>query len=297
MKLVNLGCGSRYHADWINFDIVPAGPGVIACDLASGIPLPDGSCDAVYHSHLLEHIRREEAPGFMKECCRVLRPGGIVRVAVPDLERIARLYLDRLASLCDGDAGAADDYEWIMLEMFDQTVRERSGGRMLEYLKRDPIPNEEFICERLGEEARSIIGALRKPAPPASAAADPAAFQPSGGSSHGLLHRVRRRLKRMRSSDPSRLRDRHGDALSSMSPEDRTALRIGRFRLAGEVHQWMYDRYSLGRLLLAAGFVDPLRQRADTSRIADWSSYNLDTSSDGTVVKPDSLYMEGVKPA
>ena len=56
-RLVNLGCGSRYHADWINIDIAAHGPGVIAHDLSKGIPLEENSCDAVYHSAVLEHIR------------------------------------------------------------------------------------------------------------------------------------------------------------------------------------------------------------------------------------------------
>jgi hypothetical protein len=73
------------------------------------------------------------------------------------------------------------------------------------------------------------------------------------------------------------------------------ALRIGRFRLAGEAHQWMYDRFSLARLMLAAGFVEPHRQTATESRIPNWQAFNLDATSDGAVVKPDSLFMEAVR--
>ena len=96
MRYVNLGCGSRCHPAWINIDIAPCVPGVIAHDLSRGIPLPDSSCDVVYHSHLVEHLRPEDARRFMKECYRVLKAGGILRVATPDLERICRLYLEKL---------------------------------------------------------------------------------------------------------------------------------------------------------------------------------------------------------
>src|SRR5207253_10741586 len=75
------------------------------------------------------------------------------------------------------------------------------------------------------------------------------------------------------------------------------ALEIGRFRLAGESHQWMYDRYSLARLVLAAGFQDPVQQSATQSQIPAWPSFDLDTLPDGTVVKPDSLFMEATRPA
>jgi hypothetical protein len=74
------------------------------------------------------------------------------------------------------------------------------------------------------------------------------------------------------------------------------ALGIGMFRLTGEVHQWMYDRYSLKDLLLTAGFRDPIQQTASTSRIQNWSSFNLDTLPDGTAYKPDFLFMEATKP-
>ena len=96
LKLLNLGCGERYHGDWVNVDIVATGPGVMVHDLDRGLPFDDDSFDAVYHSHVLEHLAKERAPVFLDECFRVLKPGGIIRVAVPDLETIARLYLKNL---------------------------------------------------------------------------------------------------------------------------------------------------------------------------------------------------------
>ena len=52
-----------------------------------------------------------------------------------------------------------------------------------------------------------------------------------------------------------------------MTPAERQALRVGEFRLQGEVHQWMYDRYGLARLMLLAGFVSPVVQTAAGSQI------------------------------
>ena len=56
---------------------------------------------------------------------------------------------------------SARDYEWILLEMYDQTVREKNGGMMRHYLEQNPLPNENFIYQRIGEEGREIIRALR----------------------------------------------------------------------------------------------------------------------------------------
>src|SRR5258707_6927451 len=162
MKYLNLGCGSRYHAHWINIDIDPSGEGVIKHDLSQGIPLADASCDAVYHSHSLEHLRQPAALEFMRECYRVMKRGAVVRVAVPDLELICRVYLEKLEQALKHDWDHADDYDWIILELLDQTVREQSGGGMVGYLSRSRIPNEEFVYDRIGEEGRNLVRVLRE---------------------------------------------------------------------------------------------------------------------------------------
>lgn len=66
---------------------------VVSWDLRRGIPFPDSTFDVVYHSHVLEHIDRDAAGGFLLECRRVLKPAGVLRVVVPDLEELARTYL------------------------------------------------------------------------------------------------------------------------------------------------------------------------------------------------------------
>jgi hypothetical protein len=81
-----------------------------------------------------------------------------------------------------------------------------------------------------------------------------------------------------------------------LGPKDYHALVIGRFRLGGEIHQWMYDSYSLAQVLLEVGFQHPVLQSPTSSQISAWSSYNLDTEADGMVYKPNSLYMEAAKP-
>ncbi len=58
-----------------------------------GLPLPDSCADALYSCHMLEHLSRSEAGKFLEEAKRVLIPGGIIRLAVPDLRRQAVRYL------------------------------------------------------------------------------------------------------------------------------------------------------------------------------------------------------------
>jgi SAM-dependent methyltransferase len=278
MNYVNLGCGGRFHPAWTNIDIVSTGPGVIAHDLSRGVPLASESCEVVYHSHVLEHLRRADVERFMRDCHRVLRPGGILRVAVPDLERICRAYVAKLEAALRGDAAAEADYDWIMLELYDQTVREEGGGEMRRYLAQPELSNEAFVYERIGVEGRLIRDELLKENRAPSLGGKASRF--FGRSPRSLVSGLRRRAKRL-----------------LLGPSDVRACAVGHFRLRGEVHQWMYDRFSLGRLMLLTGFVDPVVQTATASLIDDWKSFSLDTLSDGTVNKPDSLYMEARRPA
>jgi SAM-dependent methyltransferase len=61
-------------------------------DLRRPFPWDSGSVDCIYSSHTLEHLTREEGLSVMRECCRVLRPGGIIRIVVPDLRAFVHRY-------------------------------------------------------------------------------------------------------------------------------------------------------------------------------------------------------------
>ena len=76
--------------------------------------------------------------------------------------------------------------------------------------------------------------------------------------------------------------------------KDYQAYQTGVFRSQGEIHQWMYDRYSLKRMLEQVGFKDVQIKAAFVSQINDWEKYNLD-GSNGIVRKPDSLFVEAIK--
>jgi len=75
LRMLNLGCGKRFHPDWVNVDFCASAPEVLACDLSQGLPFPDADFDVVYHSHVLEHFPRPHGLGFLCECRRVLKPG------------------------------------------------------------------------------------------------------------------------------------------------------------------------------------------------------------------------------
>ncbi len=281
MNYLNLGCGHRWHPEWTNVDYVSTHPEVIPYDLTQGIPFPDVSFDVVYHSHILEHLPKSKSNLFLKECYRVLRPKGILRVAVPDLERIARLYLEALERALAGSQGWAAAYEWILLEMYDQTVRNHPGGEMAAYLLQENIPNEEFVVERCGVDMRGFIEAGRRRRQAASLSPNGVDRPGSEGKAGHWGHRV-----------TSRIRE---SVLKRLLGEEYRALQTGRFRQGGEIHQWMYDRYSLSILLERSGFEKILEKTARESDIPEWASFHLDVTPDGIIYKPDSLFMEATK--
>lgn len=92
---------------------------IVTHDLRKGIPYPDDSVSAVYHSHVLEHIDRDQADGFVAEIHRVLRPGGIHRVVVPDLETLVRRYMHDLEHVDPG----ADGHDDRIAAILEQSVR------------------------------------------------------------------------------------------------------------------------------------------------------------------------------
>jgi SAM-dependent methyltransferase len=278
MKYLNLGCGGRFHPDWENVDFSPVAPNVRAHDLRNGIPYPDGTFDVVYNSHVLEHFSKHAAPAFLRECYRVLSPGGVLRVAVPDLERIARLYLEALEKASLGIPKWQANYEWMLLELYDQAVRQCSGGSCGEYYSQDPIPNWDFIYERVGSEAEAGLDWVRA----------------SQRTNQNEPVRLRSKLDYVLHNPTKFLR--HKLAKFLLSEEDYQALQIGQFRMQGEVHQWMYDSYSLSRLLCASGFRNPQQRGPKESLIPNWTEFHLDTATDGSTHKPDSLWMEATRP-
>jgi len=283
MTLLNLGCGLRYHMNWINVDFVSTGEGVLSHNLLKGIPFSDSQIDVVYHSHLLEHFSKADGINFIKECYRVLKSGGIIRIAVPDLEAISKEYLINLNRAMNIELNSEYDYDWILLEMYDQAIRNNSGGEMAKYLYRKDIPNKDYVFNRIGSEGRNLHENYLNPI-----------IKKADRQKRSILSSIKSRVKRLYHLPKFVLRQTVFRKEYIVLKNELKALEIGRFRLSGEVHQWMYDRYSLSKLLNDSEFKNIKIVSAFESDIKDWNNYQLD-SEDGIVRKPDSLFMEATK--
>lgn len=114
---VNLGCGNQTPEGWINVDYslgsrlakVPLfslfnsqfklfdsswNPDIFLHDLRKKFPWSDGEVDIVYSSHTLEHLNKHQGLQFLRECYRVLKKDGLIRIVVPDLRQFVSAYIN-----------------------------------------------------------------------------------------------------------------------------------------------------------------------------------------------------------
>lgn len=92
-RKLQLGAADKPLPDWLNTDLHDYGRrDIVFLDVREPFPLPDAAFDLVYSEHMLEHLTYADGQRCLRECLRVLRPGGLLRVATPSLERIAALY-------------------------------------------------------------------------------------------------------------------------------------------------------------------------------------------------------------
>ncbi len=279
LGLLNVGCGHRYHPDWFNIDLVAHSAEVRQYDLRKGLPYQDNSFQGVYHSHVLEHLTPAEARLLLRECRRVLKPGGVIRVVVPNLEDIAGNYLHTISKINahtpqpNNQSGELqDNHYWMTLELIDQMTRQRSGGNMQLVMRDKTLINRNFLVQRLGQE---FTDGEKTPTQRATR--------------KRLSVRVTRTIRRVRNG----LAQLAVQVIAGTTAK--AAFREGLFRQSGEIHRWMYDRISLARLLEEMQFESTKVRSACESFIAGFDTYQLDRDGE-QIRKPDSLFMEAVKP-
>jgi predicted SAM-dependent methyltransferase len=89
---LHVGCGERRLPGYVHIDIRPL-PGLDLVHPIDDLPMyADDSVDLIYNCHVLEHVGRRETQRPLREWWRILKPGGILRTAVPDLAACCAVY-------------------------------------------------------------------------------------------------------------------------------------------------------------------------------------------------------------
>lgn len=81
---LHIGCGGNHLDRWLNTELCPRGDEIFL-DATRPFPLPRLAFDYVYSEHMIEHVPYAAAVDMLRECHRVLRPGGVIRLVTPDL--------------------------------------------------------------------------------------------------------------------------------------------------------------------------------------------------------------------
>jgi len=89
-RRLHVGCGKNYFNGWLNADINPRADLILVIE--KKLPFSIGSLDRIYSEHVLEHVSYETGVFFLKEAFRTLRTGGIIRIAMPDLDALIDGY-------------------------------------------------------------------------------------------------------------------------------------------------------------------------------------------------------------
>lgn len=92
---LHFGCGARILPGWVNLDGWPVDGTSLAVDLREPIPIATGGCQLIFSEHTLEHFEMPMIRRILKEFYRMLRPGGALRIVVPDAERYVQAYANR----------------------------------------------------------------------------------------------------------------------------------------------------------------------------------------------------------
>lgn len=112
---LHLGCGKRYIPGFVHLDSVPAPHLDHVQDLRKLPQFTDGSAELIYACQVIEYFDREEIVDVLAEWRRVLIPGGILRLSVPNFEVISRLY------------SAGLELEWFLGTLYGK-ISDGSGG-------------------------------------------------------------------------------------------------------------------------------------------------------------------------
>jgi predicted SAM-dependent methyltransferase len=272
-KFLNIACGAVYvdSREWENVDYISNDSRhVRKMNVLKKLNPSQGQYEAIYCSHFVEHIPLSYILDFLKRCYTLTKPGGILRIVLPDAEFLLREYLRYKDS---GNRLLAD---FAFVNFLDQCVRRKSGGRLGEiYFK---VANGEL------HDLENYL------------------FFLNGSLELEKLDCSRRltliqKIKRVLSSSTyltSSLENYYIRAITRLLPHGFRVQNIS-FADIGELHHWMYDFDQISTLLKESGFSKVERMSFNTSNRTDGIFHQLDIHNEKPRKGNHQLFVEAYK--
>ncbi len=91
IRCLQIGSGRHALPGWLNSDVGSGSTDVVELDATKRFPLDDATFDFVYSEHMIEHVPYADGSTMLRECCRILKPGGTLRITTPDVQFLAGL--------------------------------------------------------------------------------------------------------------------------------------------------------------------------------------------------------------
>lgn len=92
LRKLQIGCGYNVHKGWLNTDYQPANFNIMFLDASKKFTFKDNTFDYIFSEHIFEHLKYSAAFNMLKESYRVLKKGGKIRIATPNLQFLIDLF-------------------------------------------------------------------------------------------------------------------------------------------------------------------------------------------------------------
>ena len=259
---LNIACGDQItlNKNWINLDYEANNKIVVKCDLINNIPFEKNTVSNIYLSHFIEHISLDKVDYFLNNCFNILETHGKIRIVTPDFYEMSSSFVKAYENK------NYDIAELIKIEILDQLVRSKEGGRLRLIIKKYVKNNDEemlnIIKNRFGKDLIT-------------------------NNKNNIAKKNYFKIIR------NKLIKSYIFFVLKFLPNSFKNQNIS-FTKVGENHKWLWDFDDLKKRLEINGFKNVLKKKFNESDIKDFP-YDLDVKNNLPRKGIQSMYIEAEK--
>ena len=261
---LNIACGDTFvvNDNWINLDYESSDRNVIKCDILKKLPFEENSISNIYSSHFIEHIPLDQIDFFLKNCFKILEHKVIIIIVTPDFYEMVSSYIK---ATNDNNIELS---EFIKIEILDQLVRTREGGRLRSafnnIIKQNNNKMIESVKQRLGYDLRKT---------------------------EKFTNLIKKRS--FLSILKIKFFNNYVNFILRLLPKAFKNQNVSLAKI-GETHKWLWDYHDIKKRLENAGFTNIIRKKFNESNIKDFP-YELDQKDNSPRKGNQSMFIEAKK--